>query len=280
MKNIIVAIVYGCVFLGVLIGCQKLNRPGLGDYPKDTNPPGGPLKFYTAFDGTTENPQRNAVDSIRANFPTENPLAAIEGVSQNAIQGEAYKFIKYATANDFAATAGSFTVAFWQKRGLMKTEHIFSLPAPSSYHWSAGSMFLLEEGSIDGPVVKFFVKDATAEKWFEWTGSNTVTGLYDGAWHHLAFVYDGGSSKMTLYKDGNPHAFVSEWAGHGAVKLEPSKITGLKIGAGPQDFTPEQINDGADDWLKNSWTGAIDQFRLYSDALSPEEVNSLYSNKK
>lgn len=73
--------------LGIAIGgCQKLDRPALGDYPKDANPPGGPLKFYTAFDGTTPDPLMNAVDSIRANFPSVNPFTSIPGVSGKAVQ--------------------------------------------------------------------------------------------------------------------------------------------------------------------------------------------------
>ena len=34
------------------VGCQKEKRPVLGDYPKDTNPPGGPLKFYAPDENT------------------------------------------------------------------------------------------------------------------------------------------------------------------------------------------------------------------------------------
>ncbi|MGJ7031102.1 LamG domain-containing protein [Niabella hirudinis] len=255
--------------------CQKMDHPALGSYPKDADEPGGPLKFYAAFDGTSNNPQRNAVDSVRANFPSDNPLASIDGVSGKAVQGKKYKYIKYSSANDFAATAGSFTVSFWQKRGLMRTEHVFSMPSTGN-----GSMFLLEEGSVATPVSKLYVKDATAEKWFEWSGANAVTGLYDDQWHHLAFVYDGSSSKMTLYKDGVAHPFVSEWTGHGNVKLEAAKITALKMGAGPLEFTQAQIDAGADDWLRNSWTGAIDQFRLYNIALGAGEIKALYTGKK
>ena len=118
------------------------------------------------------------------------------------------------------------------------------------------------------------------EKWFEWTGANAVTGFYDGNWHHLAFVYDANTSKMTLYKDGVAHAFVSEWTGHGNVSLEPNQITGLKIGAGPQEFTTAQVAAGSDHWLKNSWTGGIDQFRMYTSALTSSEVNALYTKKR
>lgn len=266
--------------LVAVVSCQDLERPVLGDFPTDANPVGGPLKFYTAFDGESSNELMNAVDSVRAKFPNSNPLQSIEGISGKAVQGEKYKYIKYTSANDFAATAGSFTVSVWAKKGELQTDHIFSMPSDASYHWSAGTMFLLTEGSVETPTIKFFVKDATGEKWFEWVGANAVTGFYDGNWHHLAFVYDGGTSVMTLYKDGVAHSFKPEWTNHGNVVLEESKITGLKIGAGPQEFTAEQIEQGAGDWLKNSWTGGIDQFRMYSTALTSQEVSELFSQKR
>ena len=265
----------------MLWSCQDLDRPELmADYPKDINEPGGPLKFYTSFDGTTDNSLMNAVDSIKAKFPMDNPLATIDGVSGKAVQGQKYKYIKYSSANDFAQNAGSFTVSVWAKKGEIQTDHIFSMPSPASYHWSASSMFLLTEGGVSNPLVKFFVKDATGEKWFEWVGNNAVTGIYDGNWHHLVFVYDGGTSKMTMYVDGKAHNHINEWTGHGNVKLEAKQITSLKIGAGPQEFSAADIANNASDWLKNGWTGGIDQFRMYTTALTAIEVSQLYNNKK
>ena len=105
---------YGlCIMVIVLAvtGCKKLDRPALGNYPKDANPPGGPLKFYVAFDGTTSNPLMNAVDSIRANFPSSNPFTTIDGVEGKAVQGVDQKAILYPSANDFNK-ATSFTLAF------------------------------------------------------------------------------------------------------------------------------------------------------------------------
>lgn len=280
MKHKIVKI-FGILIVAVFFtSCQNLDRPELGDYPQDVNVPGGPLKFYVAFDGTTQNPLMNAVDSIKAKFPSDNPLESIDGISSKAVQGSDYKYVKYTSANDFARTAGSFTVSVWAQKGDMNTDHIFSMPAVSDYHWSGGSMFLLTEGSVATPVLKFFVKDKTGEKWFEWTGGNSPAGIYDNQWHHFAFSYDGSTSTMTLYVDGQPNSFQPQWTNHGNVELEPSKIIGLKIGAGPQEFTNEQIAAGASDWLKNSWTGGIDQFRMYATALTAAEVQTLFSKKK
>ena len=92
MKNKIFKI-FGTLSISFLIfSCQNLDRPELGDYPKDSNQPGGPLKFYVAFDGTTSNPLMNAVDSIRAKFPSDNPLASIDGAKGKAAQGANYKY--------------------------------------------------------------------------------------------------------------------------------------------------------------------------------------------
>ncbi|MDN3605782.1 LamG domain-containing protein [Kaistella yonginensis] len=282
MKNKIIKILGLCSITFLVFSCQNLDRPDLDNYPKDANVPGGPLKFYVAFDGTSSNVLMNAVDSIKAKFPSDNPLAAIAGISGKAVQGEKYKYVKYTNANDFAQNAGSFTVSVWAKKGNMGTDHIFSMPAASGYHWSGGSMFLLTEGSVAEPIVKFFVKDASGEKWFEWVPwapTGFVAGIYDGNWHHLAFVYNGSTSIMQLYVDGQPKT-TSEWTGHGNVQLESSKITGLKIGAGPQEFSAAEVQNGASDWLKNSWTGGIDQFRMYTTALSAADVQNLYTKKK
>ena len=80
--------------------CQKMERPGMGDFPEDTNPPGGPLNFYAAFDGTTDNALKNAVDSIRAAYPVDNPLASVDGVSGKAVRGANKVYLKYAKPND------------------------------------------------------------------------------------------------------------------------------------------------------------------------------------
>ena len=82
--------------------CKKLSRPALGDFPKDNDArfplyPGGPLKFYAAFDGISTNPLMNAVDSVRANFPSDNPFVSVAGITGKAIQAASTKdkAIKY-----------------------------------------------------------------------------------------------------------------------------------------------------------------------------------------
>ncbi len=264
------------------IGCQEMDRPALGEYPVDANAVGGPLKFYVAFDGTTANSLMNAVDSVRAKFPTDNPFTSIDGVNGKAIQGVSNKFIAYSKPNDWAKTAKNFTVSFWEKHnGQTKNgtnpgaEEIFSIPS-SNGHWSSATMFLLFDAAptTTAAAVKFVIADTKGDTFLTWEGPNSVEGLLDNAWHHLAFVYDATTSGLTLYVDGKVVS-TKTWSGHGAVDIEDSKITGFRIGNGPQSQ-----NDSGDNWLFSYWKGGLDQFRMYSTALTASEVSILYTKKK
>lgn len=250
--------------------CQDMYRPALGDYKKDANPAGGPLKFYAAFDGTSTDPLMNAVDSVRANFPSANTLTFGTGISGRCVIGDSAKYVNFAKPNDFGSTASSFTIAFWEKHAatLSPAEFVFSLRS-SNGHWSGGTMFLLIDNNAASPIAKFVVVDANmADTWFVWDGSSTVTGILDNAWHHLAFVYNAATSGMTYYKDGVAQS-TKMWAGHGPVNLDNNKITSLRIGGA----------SGGDGWMQ-SWRRYLDQFRMYGTALTAVEVKALFDYKK
>ncbi len=263
-------------------GCQKMDRPALAtDYPKDVNEPGGPLSFYAAFDGTTTNPLMNAVDSIRATFASDNPLKSVDGVSGKALQGENKKFVKYAKPNDWAAKAESFTVSFWFKRdgqtknnaGTNGPEYIFSFKSNSG-HWSGASMLVFLEGNNAAGAVKVMIADKNnADNWFTWENNQTIAGLLNNQWHHIALVYSAVTSTMILYVDGVANPNQKTWANHGNINFDDTKITEFRVGAGPN------TSYDSDDWLSSSFKGNIDQLRLYTVPLSVAEVNSLFTKK-
>lgn len=264
-------------------GCQDMDRPELGNYPEDENPPNGPLRFYVPFDMESENPLMVAVDQIKAKFPTENNFTTTTGVNHNGVQGVTDAMINYAKPNDWAATADSFTVSFWEKHdGQTRNganpgaEHIFSIPS-SNGHWSSATMFLLFDAAptTTATAIKFVMVDANmADTWMTWEGPNSVEGLLDNQWHHIAFSYNAATSTMSFYIDGALHG-TKEWANHGGVNLDDSKVTGFRIGNGPQSQ-----NGSGDNWLYSNWKGGLDQFRLYNIALTEAEVNDLYVNNQ
>lgn len=272
--------IFSKVFLGLslvalMTSCQKMKKPGYADYPADANPPGGPLKFYAAFDGTSADPLMNGVDSIRANFPASNPLTSVAGINGKAIQGSDGKAMLYPSANDFK-DATSFSISFWLKNTAQagRTEFLFSL-ADDSYGWSHSAAFVLVENQTStNTTMKFGLMD----QWLEGTFNKP---MFDGNWHHIVYVYDQTTSKMTYYFDG------------AVVTGMTATQTDVKNGSNPRGainfsnankfilagWNKHANADGpTDDWVK-SYNGSMDQFRLYGKALTASEVSALYSSR-
>lgn len=276
---------YALVAAVVLLAtsCQKMNRPALGDYPPDTNPPGGPLKFYAAFDGTSTDPLRNAVDSIKANFASSNPLTSIDGVTGKGIQGATAKdkAVKYNNANDFA-NATSWSISYWMKNvPATDGEPEFHFSLTSKDYWHESGLFLLvEKGGPDpgnSTATQMACKLAIEDYWVEFIGTERLPNALNGNWHHIVFTYDETDSKVRAYVDG---------------ALAKTSGTVLKNG-NPRGATPftnaaslvvggwnkhAGISGVGDAWI-HSYSGGMDQFRLYGKALTASEVTALYNSR-
>ena len=92
-------------------------------------------------------------------------------------------------------------------------------------------------------------------RWIFTEGSLDVN---DGRWHHIVGVNDG--SKVYSYVDG----ILEDFEGSGG-NME-SYDSPVSIGGSPH---PDQ-----------HWNGLIDDVRIYSYALNPEEVKMLYEGKE
>lgn len=256
-------------------GCKKLSRPALGDYPKDANPPGGPLKFFAAFDGTTTNPLMNAVDSIRANFPADNPLVSVAGVTGKGIQGSSTKAIKYPSANDFNGVT-SCTISMWVNNAVNpNTELYFSLTSKDYWHESA-AFLLVEHAAADKCTFKFALQD----HWVEFTNQSFTKPLFNSQWHHLAFTYDETTSKLKIYFDGQNVPTPGTQGdftdnGHPLGKLNLKNAENLVVGGWNKHAG---LSGPTDSWI-GGFSGKMDQFRLYGKALSATEVMALYNSK-
>jgi len=271
--------------------CQKMNKPELGTYPVDANSPTGPLKFYVAFDGTSTNPLMNAVDSIRATFPSDNPFTiGSGGITGGGATGVNQKFIKYPSFNTWAGSS-SISISVWFKQngqtknnnGTNGPSHIFSLRAADGYHWSSAVAFLFLEGDNAACAVKSqFVSpsnpadpnSAASDNWFTWEGGQTIAGLCDNQWHHMVFTYDESNSSAKLYIDGVQNPNVKTWGSHGALRLSTTKITEYRVGAGPSN------SFASDDWLAATFKGGLDQLRMYGAVLTAAEIQALYASKR
>lgn len=260
-----------------IAGCQKFERPTLGEFPKDDKPlPGGDLRFYVPFSDASPVNAQNMADSISQNPSYRNSLTIVDGINGKALQGADGTAVKYLNANDIQK-ATSLTVAFWMKRDVNdRTELYFGLAGSANDYWHASPLFMLvEHGTATEATVKFAVDD----KWYEFTDDNKMKRpLLDGNWHHLAIVYDETTSKMTFYFDGAPITDAPPDATVDAGQTGPLKMkaAGNFVLGGWSKHAG--LGGVQDDWVK-SYAGLMDQFRLYKKALSATEILALYNSK-
>ncbi len=268
--------------LGVIClnACQKMEQPPLGDYPKDANPPGGPLKFFAAMD------EKN-VDSIKANYGTFNNASIVAGgVSGMCAQfdGSQNGYINYPSANDFASTASDFTISFWINATLAQKDHVnadgvmalantLNVDGGPNGFWGNFTIYADHETSTsDSMLLKialFRVDSLTSFDGANWKWPK----MYDGQWHHVVYTYTAADSLLTAYRDG---AFFNK------------VTTGRQIKFG---FASQLILGGfqeavgiVSDYPSNTWMsgfpGEMDNVRLYSEALSADDIKSIYDNKQ
>ena len=238
--------------------------------------------FFVPFDNPSTDPLKIASDQLQNTLPSVNPFSSVAGINGNGVKGVSEKFINYAKPNNWFADAKALTVSVWFKSNGTQTknnvgtngpEHIFSTPS-SNGHWSQNQAALFLEGNNTACAVKFLVVDtAVADKWANWEGAQSIAGIMDEKWHHLAVTYDNTTSNFTLFIDGKANANQQSWSNHGDINFNPSTVSSFRIGAGPQNGLT------TDDWLSSSFKGTLDQFRLFTTALSSGDITTIYNSK-
>jgi hypothetical protein len=146
---------------------------------------------------------------------------------------------------------GSITAAAWVKVAVFNKERQ-AIVNKGGYAWelnlaqeTAGTFFCGYYG-------------LTAEGYEEWRVVLGVIGVNDGKWHHVAGVYDG--IKWCTYVDGKLDTCETGWGSIGASK------------------EPVYIGENSDD-MARGWNGLIDDVRIYSYALSEDEIKALYAGQ-
>jgi len=260
----------------VVNGCDKLERPALNaNYPKDTNPPGGPLKFYAAMDGAN-------VDSIRANFGVDHDVTYAPGVSGMAAQfnGSKNGYIAYPSANDFGEST-SFTISFWMNITMAQKDNNHAVGvlafANSKNFW--GNITFYADNNAKSPSDSMDLKihfnaPNNSDNW-NFAGYNFAHAwpkMYDGKWHQVAFTYDASTLTGTVYRDGQQFDMKTGQT----IAFENSSqmvIGGFQEAAGIS-------GKYADNTWMAGFPGLIDQVRLYGEALAPADIAALFSNKQ
>jgi hypothetical protein len=206
----------------------------------------------------------------------------VDGVSGKAYQGSATGQIEYASAGKLA-TMESFTIAFWMNTAKHTggAQCIFMLPNTEDF-W--GNVLMTIEGNdtkSDSMLAKFHF----AGNWISFEGIKKPHGLNRwpeayNKWKHVAYTYDGATSKFAAFIDGKKLALSDSVTNikKGKEPFGPLKMTNASkfvIGGFQQHIG---IKAPADPWMLH-YTGKLDQFRVYTKALTDAEIAEIYSKK-
>lgn len=242
--------------------------------PDDTARINGPLQLYVPFEDSPN-------DSAQFQKGSASNISYVDGVRGKAYKGASNGQIQFPSAVQMAQMK-SFTVSFWintEKHG-GGAQAIFTLPNTEDF-W--GNLFAIIEGNENPDDNSMLLKFNFAGNWVEFNGNNGIARLPEmyGKWRHLAFSYNGNTSKFSAYLDGEkldlPTAAtdrVKDGAPLGPLAL--NNASRFVIGAFQQHIG---IKAPADAWMLR-FTGMLDQFRVYTKALSDAEILNLYTTKQ
>ena len=279
-KNALVVLAIGLS----IVGCQKLDRPELGDYPVDPDPPPySDLKSEITFDDNGNDNGENKLE------PTEvKAVTFIDGVSGKAAKFGDGGYILYkadnevvypnefkATPADTLSNLGSFTLAFWMNGVgpvVGGAQGLFSI-SNSAEFWGNLDLFLEnnDNGSEAFLKVHMFnagVASGNGEEWNE----IKIPGALD-KWTHIAVTYDSKTSKFNLYSDGVAVIADKTLGGGSYGRVKYNNFNGMVVGTYQFQTDPTLTNHGPESWAK-SFNGAIDQLRIYTKALTQAEVQA------
>jgi PKD repeat protein len=156
-------------------------------------------------------------------------------------------YVSVANPSTLNFGTSNFTIALWIKRQATGAEHtIFSKAANTS--WTTGGRQLFINGSNNRLTLEGFGVGGV---------SSTGTITNDGLWHHVAVTFVDSSNTVSFYIDGVA-------SGGGTLNLPADVSTYVvKIGGHPHP---------------HPFRGLIDEFRIFSRALSPSEVQTIMNS--
>lgn len=274
--------------------CQKLERPELGDYPKDPPvPPYNALKSFWAFENNTTDAGENKLNGTAAN------LSYVTGVTGQAVRigTGGYLLTKAIGQNnsdpngfvsvpaDTLSALGSFTLSFWMNGAGPVTggaQGVFAISHKSEF-WGNLEIFLENWDNAADPSEAFLkihmfnagVASGNGEQWNELK----IPGALN-KWTHIAITYNETTSAFSVYANGQPTAINNKVLASGNYgKIKFNDFNGMVLGSFAFQTTPSLTNHGPETWAK-SFNGALDQFRIYDRALTAAEVTNLFTTKQ
>lgn len=265
-------------FCLTITSCQKMERPQLREIiPDPPPPPYTPLKSFWAFENNTADSGSNRLTATAVSLTYET------GINGQAIKVGEDGYLLIQEAGDSIKNLGSFTLSFWMNGvGPVKdgAQGVFSISNKKEF-WGNLDLFLENYDGGDTAFLKIHmynagVAEGNGEEWNEAKIPNALN-----KWTHIALTYDAATSQLNLYADGQPTTISNKVLGGGNYgKIKFNDVNGMVLGTHQFQTDPSLTDShGKEDWAK-SFNGLLDQFRIYSVALSAAEITDLFAAKK
>lgn len=265
----------------------KGDPPPIGNYTNSNEIAPAELVAYWPFDGS----YADSKGGVTGGTLTGRGGGFTAGKKGQAYQAGDSSFIAFSNVGPLA-TLTSYTVSMWinTEKHADGAQGVFTVAKQDGSFW--GNFFMLIESagaSENRMLVKVhFEKNVTpavpnAEHWMETTGDKRINDMYSG-WRHIAFTYDETTSTFAMYANGNKVAFTDAESKRTASAGVPLGALAFKnatrfILGGYQNHLGNPPFNGLESWMK-TYTGKLDEFRVYKKALTGSELISLFQLEK
>lgn len=280
-KYLSAIITFTVLLFGVQSCFQDMEQDPPFDYPRGVPDPTGEYeaqKLYIPFDGDVYD--KSSYQFVNSGVGV---YSFVDGINGKAYKGDAdttyilinnHPAITQIVQNDIA-NLGSFTVAFWMNSSRnTSATGLFSIPNTKTF-WSNLDILLENTSSETQAFFKMHIYNertgTRVEKWVE----ARVDDVF-GKWVHMAFVYDGTTSTISIYRNGDKvvNSVIQDLG-----ELQFKDVGPMIIGTLPFQAKPSLTSGATNQTWAGWYKGAFDQFYFYSEALKENQVKELYDNK-
>jgi hypothetical protein len=300
-KNLFIAGLAGLATILTIYSCQK-------KFDAKTYAPSKPLPSYGGYNSSKEIetssltdyfPFSGAVKDSMGNLSgtTAGNVTFGQGVSGKAYQGAAGAYVVFPNAGP-GKDLQSYTLAFWMNSpktdGLARG--IFSFNNPNDF-WGSLDVYLDNPTPTDpkGDTLLFKVHMTNASG-VAYAGYYLVSQVANAinTWTHMVITYDAATSIINIYQNAKPIG-ISGVAGTKGYVVGPTMpgsdptappvtpygplkfpTTEAVLGTWQFQTNPSLTTSATAQSWAESYTGLLDNFRIYNKALSSTEVSALY----
>ncbi len=217
-------------------------------------PAGAQVVLHLTFDQPEALGADSSGNNHAAPFISGVPTATASGVSGGAVEFDGQTYLRW--GSDIAATlAGSFTAAVW-----IKTTQSYGYDYEAGYY-GVGIVYADQPGqttdtipiALNGSKAGFMTSNGVQD-----TTIHSTSAINTGSFVHVAVTYDIATGVKRLYVNGTLQA--------------------------TETVTPTALNArnllflGANDFDGRYFTGVLDDFQFYNQALTADEVSFAFNH--